>query len=58
VRFLVAKTDFRRGRDGPAVPVERGWRRSKLRTSEMRFPAVSVGFSGGSRLGSLMGNFR
>jgi hypothetical protein len=37
VRFSVARTDFRWGRDGPAVLVERGWHRSELRTPEMRW---------------------
>jgi hypothetical protein len=36
VRFSVAKIDFRRGRGGSTVPVEQGWRRSELRTPEMR----------------------
>jgi hypothetical protein len=37
VRFSVARTNFRRGRDGLAVPVERGWCRLELRTPEMRW---------------------
>jgi hypothetical protein len=45
VRFSVARTDFRRGRDGPAVPVEQGWPWSELRTPEMRW----LGSRGGDR---------